>query len=188
MGAQQVSTQEGVLSTREAQIRQREQELVDQARELNDQQRSMACREEELAQMEQAVSSFAQNGMDFKEQRQEVEQQLEFLRQELERQTSKNRCLQQTVQEQKNLLFDLERQLHQEQTIANLITPGEYIKLVKKHEGESFAHQNSELKLKNRGLEMEIQEVHWHNEVMRNNLPRAAWESVAKELHSQPLP
>jgi len=99
-----------------------------------------------------------------------------------------NRSLKATVQEQKGMLFDLESQLHREQTISNFITPGEFIRLAKKQEGELYAHDNADLRLKNFGLETEVQQVRWHNEVMKKHLPRSAWAEVAKEVNAKPLP
>merc|ERR1719210_1555093 len=110
--------------------------------------------------MENMANDLTQKRVDFEQQRQEAEQQLERQREELERQTKEqrerhrkyaeadkeNKSLRQTVQEQKKQMFDLESQLHQEKTVATFITPGEYIKLAKKQEGELCAHENAELK------------------------------------------
>merc|ERR1711870_189088 len=140
--------------------------------------------------------------VDFEQQRLETEQQLERQRDELERQTKEqrerhrryaeadkeNKSLRQTVQEQKKQIFDLESQLQRERTIVNFITPGEYIKLAKKHEGELYAHENAELKRRNSNLKTDVNLVRWHNNVMQKHLPKSVWEVVRKELDAQPMP
>merc|ERR1711972_354273 len=131
-----------------------------------------------------------------------MEQQLERQQGELERQTKEqrerhrryaeadkeNKNLRQTVQEQKKQIFDLESQLQRERTIVSFITPGEYIKLAKKQEGELYAHENAELKRKNSNLKTDANLVRWHNKVMQKHLPKSVWEVVRKELDAQPLP
>mmetsp|Transcript_56871 Transcript_56871/g.176374 ORF Transcript_56871/g.176374 Transcript_56871/m.176374 type:complete len:136 (-) Transcript_56871:349-756(-) len=99
-----------------------------------------------------------------------------------------NRYLKQAVQEQKNMLHDLRSQLHREETRATFLTPGEYIRMAKKQEGDTFAHENAELKMRNFGLDTELKELRWHNEVMRRHLPQSEWDRVVQELVSQPLP
>merc|ERR1712129_499463 len=115
-------------------------------------------------------------------------EQLAFDRENLEKERQENRSLKITVQEQKGMLFDLESQLHREQTISNFITPGEFIRLAKRQEGELYARDDADLRQKNFGLETEVQQVRWHNEIMKMPLPRSAWEEVAKEVNAQPLP
>jgi len=62
-----------------------------------------------------------------------------------------NKKLRETVQEQKRVLSDLESELRQERNVASLPKPGDYLRMVKKHEGEGFARDNALLKLRNKG-------------------------------------
>merc|ERR1719253_752667 len=153
------------------------------------------------ADLEQAHAEADQKRAEWEQQRQEIEQQLERQRQELDCQAKtqqkqqkhadhekENRSLKQTMQDQKTELFNLESQLHREQCASSYITPGEFLRMAKKHEGELFAHENSALKLRAANLEAEVREVRWHNELMRKPLPRSEWEAVAKELQAQTLP
>merc|ERR1711957_848216 len=99
-----------------------------------------------------------------------------------------NRVLKQTVQDQKNMLFDLESQLHREKTVATFLNPGEHVELVKKQENESFAHENAQCKMKLFGLETDNRQLRFHNDLLRKHLPRQAQVAVCKEMHAQPLP
>lgn len=99
-----------------------------------------------------------------------------------------NRALRHTVQEQKSALYDLQSTLAREQTLATFIAPGEFLKVAKKQESETFTHENAAMKLRLMGLETEVQEVRWHSELLKRYLSSAAREAVAKELRAHPLP
>lgn len=186
----------------EQQLAQRERELADLQSQVNSYQHALAAKEDEVRAAQLEARALAQQRAVLEQQQRELERQLELRTQEIEQQAQEfrekarkladhdkeNKSLKQTVQEQKSILWDLENQLHREQTIANFITPGEYIRLAKKQEGELFAQDNADLKLRNFGLETEVRQVRWHNEVMKKHLPRSAWEEVAREVHAQPLP
>jgi len=200
---QEQNIQQGrALDAREAQARQCEEELAEQAQELSSRQSALASREQWVGEMESMANDLHQKRLDFEQQRQEMEQQLQRQQDELERQTREQRdrhrkyaetdketkSLRQTVQEQKKQMFDLESQLHREKTVATFLTPGEYIKMAKKQEGELCAHENAELKRRNANLKTDASLVRWHNEVMKKHLPQSVWEAVRKELDAQPLP
>jgi len=172
-------------------VRLKEQQLAELESDVAEQQRALIAKEEKFAKTELAMQDqdlereqLALDQENLEKERQEMrDKHRKFLESDKE-----NRSLKATVQEQKGMLFDLESQLHREQTISNFITPGEFIRLAKKQEGELYAHDNADLRLKNFGLETEVQQVRWHNEVMKKHLPRSAWAEVAKEVNAKPLP
>lgn len=202
---QKQSRQERCVDGQEQQLRQREQELEDREQHLRqqlaEQHRSLQHKQEELIAMERLTSDLDQKRQDFEQQRAEMEQQLERQRQELERQMKEqrekhrknndadkeNRVLRQTVQEQKSALYELQRNSMQEQTAASFLSPGELLKLSRKQEGDTFAHENAALKLRLHGIDTDVREVRWHNEVLKKYLPAHARELVAKEMSAVPL-
>jgi len=165
------------LESLEVGVRLKEQQLAQLESDVVERQRALIAKEENFAKTELAMQG----------QHQEREQ-LAFDRENLEKERLENRSLKATVQEQKGMLFDLESQLHREQTISNFITPGEFIRLAKKQEGELYAHDNAARRLKNFGLETEVKQVRWHNEVMKKHLPQSAHAEVAKVVNAKPLP
>jgi len=174
---QKDNTHKQKLDSLDLGMRLKEQQLAQLESDLAEQRRALAAKEEEFVKTELAMQD------------QHLERQQIALDQEsLERERQENRSLKVTVQEQKGMLFDLESQLHREQTISNFITPGEFIRLAKRQEGELYARDNADLRQKNFGLETEVQQVRWHNEIMKKHLPRSAWEEVAKAVNAQPLP
>jgi len=179
------------LESLDLNVRLREQQLAELESDVASRQRALVTKEEGFAKTELAMQDqqlqreqlvLEQENLD--KERQEIRDK----HRKLIESDKENRSLKATVQEQKGMLFDLESQLHREQTISNFITPGEFIRLAKKQEGELYAHDNADLRLKNSGLETEVQQVRWHNEVMKKHLPRSAWAEVAKEVNSRPLP
>jgi len=184
-----------------AQLEARERAVAAKEHELVAMRHRAADLEHAHTEMDQQRGEMALKRAELEQQRQEMEQQFERQRQELDSQVKtqqktakhadhekENRSLKQTMQDQKTELFNLESQLHREQCASSYITPGEFLRMAKKHEGELFAHENSALKLRAANLEAEVREVRWHNELVRKHLPRSEWEAVAKELQAQTLP
>eukprot|EP00419_Tripos_fusus_P034615 CAMPEP_0172777720 /NCGR_PEP_ID=MMETSP1074-20121228/201542_1 /TAXON_ID=2916 /ORGANISM="Ceratium fusus, Strain PA161109" /LENGTH=735 /DNA_ID=CAMNT_0013614649 /DNA_START=97 /DNA_END=2304 /DNA_ORIENTATION=+ len=172
-------------------IRLREQQVAELESDVATRQRALIAKEEEFAKTELAMKDQHREKEQLTLDQENLEKECQEMREKqrkLLESDKENRSLKATVQEQKGLLFDLESQLHREQTISNFITPGEFIRLAKKQEGELYAHDNADLRLKNFGLETDVQQVRWHNEVMKKHLPRSAWAEVSKDMNSQPLP
>merc|ERR1712079_169751 len=67
----------------------------------------------------------------------------------------------------------------------NFPTPGEFIKMARKHETETLAHSNADMKLRIFGLEHEVMEVKNFNEILHKHLPIAALEAVETEIRLQ---
>jgi hypothetical protein len=189
-------------AVRETSLRQQEQEIVEKERTVALQQQHLAQREKELKDAERVRQDVSQKRADFEQQREEMERQLERQRAELERQIAEqrerhrraadtdkeNRAIRQTVQEQKSAIYDLQSTLIREQTVASFITPGEYLKIAKKQEGETLSHENARLKVRLSGLEAEAGQARCQNEALQRLLPPAARGAVAKDLLAQPLP
>lgn len=178
---------EHVASSREAQLQYREDELAEQMRRMEQRQQSLDAREEQLVEMGRAARELGEKEAEFKQKQQEWEQQLER-RQQKSEVNKENRRLSEMVQEQKILRSSLEAQLQRVQAAKSFITPGHYLKIARKHEGEKSAQENADLKAKHFGLETEVREVRRFNEVLRKHLPRCAWEAVAQELRALPCP
>merc|ERR1719277_418874 len=177
-----------MLSQHEDQLTDREQRLHEAELAVRDLDRGQKELQRHRADFEQQVQEREQQ---FQRERQEFEQQVKEGRERHRKygdSDKENRALKQTLQDQKNHLFDLESQLNREQTVATFITPGEFIKMAKKLEPETAAHDLATLKVRHANLEIELKEVRWHNEVLRKNLPHAAREAVSMELHAKPLP
>jgi len=69
-------------------------------------------------------------------------------------------------------IFDLKNQLHRAETAGKYASPGEFLKMIKKQEGETFTHANAVLTLRNSNLLTELKEVRWHNELLLKHLPQ----------------
>ncbi|CAE8583516.1 unnamed protein product, partial [Polarella glacialis] len=92
------------------------------------------------------------------------------------------KLLRQTIQEQKSEIFRLETELQKDQSMCNMMTPGEFIRAAKKAEGETFSNENLELKLENRGLKEDLKWLCWESELMRKHIPKDSAQAVASDM------
>merc|ERR1712039_957632 len=92
------------------------------------------------------------------------------------------------VSEQKRLLSELERRLQMEKTAAVIATPSEFAKIAKKLDIDGIMHENADLRMQVAGLQTELRQIHWHNDILVKHLPPTARERVASEMQAQPLP
>jgi len=69
-----------------------------------------------------------------------------------------NKHLREMVQEQKRLLSELEAELRRDKdAVAAQLTPGDYLRMVRQREGDSFSQDNVRLTMHNKRLEHNLQ-------------------------------
>merc|ERR1719346_708769 len=112
-------------------------------REAEHEMRDLRCR---TAMLEDRLQSVQEQRRRAEEDQQRAEQDLRQWYQKFIESNKENASLQKASQECKKELCDLEKQLWQERSAKHITTPGEYLKLMKAHEGDSLAADNSKLK------------------------------------------
>jgi len=176
---------------RESLADHRSKDLTSREQDLELHQQELEHREAELADIDEVAEELQQKTADFESWRMEQEERFrrqlqEFVTPRGQREAEReNRRLRDAVQEQREGLFKTEGLLRQEQTAMNFPTPGEFIKMARKHETETHAHSNADMKLRIFGLEREVMEVKNFNEALHKNMPIAALEAVETEIRAQ---
>lgn len=117
-------------------VRQHQKEVEQETRELR-------CR---TAVLEDQLRDSQEQRQRTEQDQQRTEQDLRQWYQKFIESNKENTVLQRANQDHKRDIWELENQLRQERNVANIATPGEYIKLMKAHEGASLATDNNRLK------------------------------------------
>jgi len=176
---------------RESHADRRSKDLTSREQDLELHQQELEDREAELADIDEVAEELQQKTADFKSWKMKQEERLRRELQEFEtprgqREAEReNRRLRDALQEQREGLFKAEGLLRQEQIAMNFPTPGEFIKMAKKHETETYAHSNADMKLRIFGLKHEVMEVQNFNEILRKHLSITALEAVETEIRLQ---
>jgi len=87
-----------------------------------------------------------------------------------------------TQQQLKKELDLKESELRQERNVSSLPTPGEYLRMVKAKEGESYACRNSSLKMKANMLEADLQSSTREIEILKRHMTPSAKAAAQLEL------
>lgn len=128
----------------EKRIMEAELEKVRQAqREVEQETRELRCR---TAVLEDQLRDSQEQRQRSEQDQQRSEQDLRQWYQKFIDSNKENTVLQRANQDHKRDIWDLENQLRQERNVANIAKPGEYLKLMKAHEGDSLATDNTRLK------------------------------------------
>jgi len=116
---------------------QEQRKRAEQARDRAEQARASAEQEREAAELNQARAE---------QEQQRAEDNVREWYQKFLDANKENTALQRTNQAQVKHLWELENQLRQERSTANICAPGELLRLTKAHEDSSLALENSKLK------------------------------------------
>jgi len=188
---QRLAQQQQDAIDRESHAERRSKDLTSREQDLELHQQLLEDREAELADIDEVADELHQKKVDFESWRSQQEERLkrqlkDFATPRGQHEMEKeNRRLRDAVQEQREGLFKAEGLLRQEETALNFPTPGELIKMAKKHETETHAHAIADMKLRIFGLARELVEINNFNEVLRKNLPVAALEAVETEVRAK---
>jgi len=112
-------------------------------REAEHETHDLRCR---TAMLEDRLQNVQEQRRRAEEDQQRAEQDLRQWYHKFIESNKENASLQKASQDCKKELCDIEKQLWQERSVKHVASPGEYLKLMKAHEGESLAADNSKLK------------------------------------------
>jgi len=112
-------------------------------KEVEQETRELRCR---TAVLEDQLRDSQEQRQRTEQDQQRTEQDLRQWYQKFIESNKENTSLQRANQDHKRDIWELENQLRQERNVANIATPGEFIKLMKAHEGTSVATDNNRLK------------------------------------------
>jgi len=114
-----------------------------QQRETEQETRELRCRS---AVLEDQFRDAQEQRQRSEQDQQRAEQDLRQWYQKFIESNKENTSLQRSNQDHKRDIWELENQLRQERNVASITKPGEYLKLMRAHEGDSMASDNSRLK------------------------------------------
>lgn len=150
------------------------EKVKNQQREVEQETRELRCR---TAVLEDQLRDAQEQRQRTENDQQRAEQDLRQWYQKFIESNKENTVLQRANQDHKRDIWDLESQLRQERNAANVAKPGEYLKLMKAHEGESLATDNGRLKKAlNKtqcDLDLCIRKLHEQERLIKANTPNA---------------
>jgi len=134
--ARRLEGEKRVLEAEMDKVKQHQREAEQETRELR-------CRN---AVLEDQLRDSQEQKQRHEQDQQRAEQDVRQWYQKFIESNKENTGLQRANQELKRDIWELENQLRQERNAANIAKPGELLKMMKAHEGESLASENSRLK------------------------------------------
>merc|ERR1711897_61507 len=98
------------------------------------------------AMLEDQLQDSKQQGQKMEQEKEKSDHDLRQWYQKFVESDKENNSLQIANLEHRRDIWDLENQLRQEQNVAHIVSPGEYMRLMKEHEKDSLANDYSMLK------------------------------------------
>jgi len=134
---------EGEKRMLEAEVERMKQEQKQHYQQVEHKTRELRC---DKAVLEDQLRDSQEQRRISEQEKKIAEQDLRQWYQKFIESNKENTGLQRANQDHKRDIWDLEIQLRQERNLANMVTPGDYLKMMKAHEHESLATENCKLK------------------------------------------